>query len=388
MALAEYAHELRRLFIDSVRLRLRSDVPVGVLLSGGIDSSSIVVAARELLGTAPQMLSVVSDDPRFDESGFVGIMERHLQQTAHKITLRVDPGTLMSELATANWYNDAPVTGLSALGHFGLMERAKELGLTVVLSGQGADEILLGYRKFVGFYLQSLLRQGRYAKASMVLGGFLRNRSIVNQLDLSNAKRYVKLLRRLDGAAGESPRSLAGSWLSGWQALPLGLGSGSLADRQWLDVRRFSVPALCHYEDRMSMAWSREIRLPFLDPRLVDLLISAPEDYKIRNGWTKYALRRAMEPLLPPQICWRKDKQGFSIPQGEWLKSELRTTLLEAFSADSLLARKGIINSSAMLGMYERYCRQPPNRGLIWYREVFAPLSLEVWMRRFEPWIT
>ena len=95
-----------------------------------------------------------------------------------------------------------------------------------------------------------------------------------------------------------------------------------------------------------------------------------------------------MQPLLPPQICWRKDKQGFSIPQGEWLKSELRTTLLEAFSADSLLARKGIINSSAMLGMYERYCRQPPNRGLIWYREVFAPLSLEVWMRRFEPWIT
>jgi asparagine synthase (glutamine-hydrolysing) len=160
-----------------------------------------------------------------------------------------------------------------------------------------------------------------------------------------------------------------------------------LADRQWLDVRHYSVPALCHYEDRMSMAWGREIRLPFLDARLVEMLIGAPDDYKIRNGWTKYALRRAMEPLLPAQICWRRDKQGFSNPQGEWLKNELRDAVLEAFSPSSFLARKGIIHSGAMLAMYRRYCRQPANRGLIWYREVFAPLSLEVWMRRFEPWI-
>ena len=251
LAFPAFAQELRRVFLDSVRLRLRSDVPVGVLLSGGIDSSSIVVAARELLGRAPEMLSVVSDDPRFDESGFVGVMERHLGQSAHRVTLRVDPQTLLGELATANWYNDAPVTSLSALGHFQLMQRAKELGLTVVLSGQGADEILLGYRKFVGFYLQSLLRQGRVAMAARVLGGFLRSGTILNQIDLSNAKRYVKVLRRFDAARGSS-RALEGAWLDGWQALPLGLGAGSLGDRQWLDVRQYSVPALCHYEDRMS----------------------------------------------------------------------------------------------------------------------------------------
>ena len=390
MPVPDFVAEVRRVFLDSVRLRLRSDVPLGVLLSGGIDSSSIAAAAQALLGQggAPRLLSVVSNDPRFDESKYIGTMERHLGQSAHKIVLRADPGTLVAELTTANWYNDAPLASMSALGHFRLMERAKELGLTVVLSGQGADEILLGYRKFLGFYLQSLLRRGRWAKALSVLGGFIRNRTILGQFQLSNAKRYVGVLRAIgSAAAGHSPRSLAGEWLSGWQPLPLDLGPGTLAERQLLDIRHYSVPSLCHYEDRMSMAWSREIRLPFLASRLIDMLVRAPDDYKIRHGWTKYALRKAMEPLLPESICWRRDKQGFSNPQGEWLKRELHDSVREAFSADGLMARKGIVNSRNLLSMFERYCRQPTDVGLIWYREVFAPFSLELWMRRYEAWI-
>ena len=137
----------------------------------------------------------------------------------------------------------------------------------------------------------------------------------------------------------------------------------------------------------MSMQWSREIRLPFLDPRLVDLLIRAPDDYKIRRGWTKYALRCAMAPLLLPAICWRRDKQGFSNPQGEWLKKELREAVRETFCPQSLMALKGFVNSPQLLSMYERYCRQPANGGRIWYREIFAPLSLELWMRRYAAWI-
>src|SRR5450759_1493640 len=168
--LPEFIDEVRRLFIDSVRLRLRSDVPIGVLLSGGIDSSSIAAVAQALLGHehAPRLLSVVSDDPPYDESRHIGAMERHLGQTAHKVACRIDPLTLVAELSTVNWFNDAPVAGLSILGHYKLMQCAKQLGLTVVLSGQGADEILLGYRKFLGFYLQSLIRRGDLAKAAGV----------------------------------------------------------------------------------------------------------------------------------------------------------------------------------------------------------------------------
>ena len=391
MSLEEFTDELRSVFIDSVRVRLRSDVPVGVLLSGGIDSSSIAGTAQMLIGreNAPRLLSAISDDRRFDESTHIEVMERHLKQTAHRITLRTAPESLVADLSTVNWYNDAPVAGLSALGHYRLMERAKELGLTVILSGQGADEILLGYRKFLGFYLQSLLRHGQYLKAAGVLGQFTINRTVVNQFDASDAKRYVPILRMVSRALNgdESDSATEGARLKGWKPLWLGLGSGSLADRQLLDLKKYSVPSLCHYEDRMSMAMSREIRLPFLDSRLVDLLIRAPDDYKLRNGWTKYSFRKAMEGLLPPEIAWRKDKKGFSNPQGEWLKHELQESVRDAFSADSLVCQKEIVNGTALRRKYDQYCRQPVGGGMIWYREIFAPFSLELWMRRYEAWL-
>lgn len=169
--------------------------------------------------------------------------------------------------------------------------------------------------------------------------------------------------------------------------MSVGLGAGSLADRQLRDIRELSVPSLCHYEDRMSMARSREIRLPFLDSRLVDLMLRTPDEYKLRNGWTKYCLREAMRPFLPPQITWRKDKMGFSSPQGEWLKRELKESVVDSFSANSMLASKSIVDSAVLLRKYRRYCEQPAGRGSIWYREIFAPFSLELWMRRYAEWI-
>jgi asparagine synthase (glutamine-hydrolysing) len=312
-------------------------------------------------------------------------MERHLGQKAEFITLRPSPDRMVEEMTHLNWHNDAPVAGLSALAHLRLMERAKQLGLTVILSGQGADEILLGYRKFLGFYLQSLVRQRRPFKAAAVLAGFFANRSIVNDFDISDAKRYLPFLRWFGGGAADA--ATEGPWMRGWNSVELGLGGGTLGERQVLDVRRFSVPGLCHYEDRMSMAMSREIRLPFLDSRLVDMLVRAPDDYKLRRGWTKYSFRKAMEPFLPPSITWRKDKKGFSNPEGEWLKHELSDTVREAFAPNSLISRKGVIDSAAMLRRFDAYRRQPVKGGTIWYREILAPLSLELWMRRFAPWI-
>jgi asparagine synthase (glutamine-hydrolysing) len=390
ISLVDCVAEVRRLFVDSVRVRLRSDVPVGVLLSGGIDSSSIAAVAHGLRGAheAPQLLSAVSEDPRFDETPYIRIMERHLKQDAHKVVLHTSAGSLTEDLSALNWINDEPVSGLSSLGHYRMMQHAKQLGVTVIMSGQGADEIFLGYRKYLGFYLQSLIRRGRYAEAVKVLAGFIANRTIVNQFDIGDAKRYMPWLRRLIGAqSGHSEASLDGAWLRGWNPARLGLGAGSLADRQMADLRHWSVPALCHYEDRMSMAMSREIRLPFLDSRLVDLVRRAPDEYKLRGGWTKYCLREAMQSYLPPEIAWRKDKKGFSNPQGEWLKQELRQPVQDAFSGDSLLSRKGIVDSSVLLRKYEQYCRQAPGRGTIWYREIFAPFSLELWMRRYAAWI-
>jgi asparagine synthase (glutamine-hydrolysing) len=381
LSLSDCIDEVRRLVVDSVRVRLRSDVPIGVLLSGGVDSSSIAAVAHHLRGDrgAPQLLSAISHDPRFDETMHVNAMERHLKQEALKVVISPSTDTLLDDVSTLNWINDQPVSGLSALGHYRMMECARRQGLKVIMSGQGADEIFLGYRKYLGFYLQWLWRRGRRVQAMKVLAGFAANRTVVTQIDLGDAKRYLPWLR-------EEP-NLDGEWLRGWTAASVGLGTGTVADRQGADLRELSVPALCHYEDRMSMAMGREIRLPFLDSRLVDLMLRAPDQYKLRDGWTKYCLRMAMRTFLPREIAWRKDKKGFSNPQGEWLKHELKNPIREAFGAGGLLSTKGILNSQALLRKYDRYCGQRAGRGSIWYREIFAPFSFELWMRRYSEWL-
>jgi asparagine synthase (glutamine-hydrolysing) len=167
-------------------------------------------------------------------------------------------------------------------------------------------------------------------------------------------------------------------------ALDQGLGPGGVVERQVGDLYRFSVPALVHYEDRMSMACSREIRLPFLDYRLVSMIVPMAAKWKLRDGWTKWVLRKAMERHLPREIAWRKDKQGFVNPQGEWLKHELRGWIDDLLNGDLLIDQYGLVDRRRLQRRFETYCRQEADRGALSFRDVFAPLALEVWARRFE----
>jgi asparagine synthase (glutamine-hydrolysing) len=375
--LDDLIEETRETFLDSVRIRLRSDVPVGVLLSGGIDSSAIAAAVQAIRGKDARldMLSAVSADPRFDESRFIDLVARHLGRAPRTVSLDLVPRDALAMLSDVTWYNDEPVVSFTSVAHHMLMRKAGELGLKVVLSGQGADEILCGYRKYVGFAAQALLRERRPLAAAQLLYGFWRNGSMLNQFNLAEGRRYLPGRRKSAGIAGPA--------LADYVPVSLGLGDGSVQRRQVADITRFSVPALCHYEDRMSMANGREIRLPFLDHRLVDLLVPAPVDAKLHKGWTKYVFRRAMDGLLPREIAWRKDKQGFVSPQGEWLKNELRGAVLEHFGSDALMVKAGLVDHRQLQARYEAYCRQPAGAGDIWFRDLFAPLALEVWMRRF-----
>src|ERR1035437_6492004 len=145
------------------------------------------------------------------------------------------------------------------------MKAANEQGIKVVLSGQGADELLCGYRKFLGFHLQELTRQGHYLGAARTLLSFWNNGTIINQFSWADAKRYLpKVLQ---------PRhpEVFGPALEDFRSRSVGLDAGAtLSQRQRLDLLSLSVPKLNHTEDRMSMAWSREIRLPFLDPLLIE----------------------------------------------------------------------------------------------------------------------
>jgi asparagine synthase (glutamine-hydrolysing) len=375
---------VRETFLDSVRLRLRSDVPVGVLLSGGLDSSSIAAATQLATGRSADLhlLSIVSDDPRYNEGPFIDRMAAHLGKAAHTSRVRITPQETFGLLDHVTWHNDEPLISLSNVAHYLLMQQAKELGATVILSGQGADELLCGYLKYWGFYLQSLCRDRRWLTALRVLGQLSRRGTALPQFRVDEAKRYLPRLLRPAAIDVRGPRLNRVDSL-----LDIGLGPAGVVERQVADLCRFSVPALLHWEDRMSMAAAREIRVPYLDYRLVETLLPLDPQWKLRDGWSKWVLRKAMEPHLPREITWRKDKQGFVIPQSEWFKTVLRQPVTALLEGDLLTAACGFVDRAALQRRYATYCRQPSDGGRISFNDVFNPIALEVWMRRFESYL-
>ena len=151
----------------------------------------------------------------------------------------------------------------------------------------------------------------------------------------------------------------------------------SIAARQQTDIDRFSVPNLTHYEDRNSMAFGLEIRLPFLDSRLVDFTLSLPTDQKIRHGWTKYILRRSQS-RLPKKIRWRRDKQSFVQPEAKWVKHDL-SGVIRGIMNCSVLAQMGVLDGKAFLEHYDNF---QAGKKHVWYAEISRVFLAELWARK------
>ena len=374
---------IRDTFMDSVRLHLRSDVPVGILLSGGIDSSAVAAATRLALGPGAELnlISSVSDDPNYSEEPFIDRMTAHLGKNVRTTRVRFTAHDAMSLLDRVIWFNDEPVGGLSAVAHYSLMEQAKEAKVPVVLCGQGADELLCGYLKYWGFHLQSLVKSGRWVSAVRVASQVAMRGTVWPQVRINEAKRYLGALRPV-GIDIRGPRLQQQDY-----SLDIGLGHAGILRRQLADLERYSLPALLHYEDRMSMAFSREIRVPFLDHRLVTQLLPLAAKWKMRDGWSKWVFRKALEPDMPPEITWRRDKRGFSTPENQWLKNELRPQIDAILREEMLIAEMGLIDQGALRRRYDAYCRTASDGGLVSFKDVFNPIALEIWARRFASYL-
>jgi asparagine synthase (glutamine-hydrolysing) len=370
---------VRDTVLDAVRLRLRADVPVGVMLSGGVDSSVIAACVKQISPAERQdiaVLSAVSPGRPGDESPYIDRVAHHLGIAPIKVDTAWGAEQAIELLRTVTWANDTPLGSFSNVAFYLLMQRAAESGIKVVLSGQGADELFCGYRKYLGFHLQELARQRKFAQLAGTAWSFARNGVLLGQFNLTEARRYLRRTQHHD-ALGEAVRNV-------YKPQALGLPPEGLAWRQWLDYRRYSVPYLTHYEDRASMAFAREVRLPFLDYRLVELMLNAPTESKLYAGWTKYALRQAFADRLPSDIIWRRDKQGFSMPQEEWLRGELKPAWLAILNPDAQVFQRGLLDYSALRDKFETFCAR---QGNIWYRDIFAPLALEIWLQAYTEFI-
>lgn len=336
----DLVEEFRALFFDSVRIRLRSDVKVGVLLSGGLDSSAVTTAVRQVGGEQLQTYSIVSEHEGYDERRFIDVMCQ-AGVANRKVTFRV--GDVLDCLEQVLYYSDEPVAEFSVIAQYQLFAAIKnDSDVTVLLSGQGGDETLLGYLKFFFFHVQLLLKAGKYLDAMKLLAGSALHRTAVTQFRMSEARRYLQHDRRgiWQTMLRDSQRAPV------WQC-------GDIRSRQIADICHYSVPALTHYEDRNSGAHSLEVRHPFLDHRLVNFVVNLPTELKIHRGWTKYILRAAL-PEMPAALRWRRDKQGFLVPEQLWLRRELVPVIRRGFRG-STLAELDILNDKKFLAYYDRF---------------------------------
>jgi len=366
--------QITDLFLDAVGLRLRSDVPVGLLLSGGIDSSAMLGAVARI-GSLDNVtvLSVVSNDPRVNEEPFIDTMTRHVGCHTHKVNVSANPALLLDLLGDATWYNDAPMAGFSPLAHMNLMRIAAERGLKVLLTGQGADEQLGGYNKFFYFYLFSLLQERRVLSAIRTVAQFATHSDTLREFQLHEAMRYLGRPQLARGAFIAPERLQFDTVEIGYQ--------GSYAHREWLDLARTSVPALLHNEDRMSMSQSLEMRAPFLDFRLVELLAHVHPSEKFEGGWTKSIFRKAIGGIVPDEIRYRRDKRGFSVPETGWMSGELRGRVRELFASELISEELRFIDKRALITRFDQF---HADRGTS-SRPFFRAYAFEVFLRRFAP---
>jgi asparagine synthase (glutamine-hydrolysing) len=371
--------EIRDLFIDSVRIRLRSDVPVGVLLSGGIDSSSILAAINTIeKGGYVTALSAISDDKASSEEKFIDLMAGYSKCNLQKTNIDKNPFSVFSNLSETNWLNDQPINGLSEAVHLELMRKAKEFGIVVLLTGQGADEQLAGYNKFFYFYIAHCLMKGNWIDAFKMIRGCIANKTILSEFSLKEAKRYIPfLLKKINhGFVGDFLRD-SNPALSGM--------AGSYQEREFNDLTFYSVPMLLHYEDRMSMASSREMRVPFLDYRLVEMFAKIPPNQKLKNGWTKAIFRDAMNGLLPKEIRLRKDKKGFNLPEDQWARTILRSEYSNMFLGELISEELKIVRLDKVRLIFKKFLQGDQTVNV---KDIFRIYSFETWLRRIRSFLS
>ena len=392
LSMRDAAERFRHLFRDAVRLRLRSDVPIGTCLSGGLDSSSIVCVAndlmfvehavpRELIGERQKTFSSCFEDPAYDERQFIRpVLERTGAEAHYTFP---DPKELAESVSQLVWQQDEPFASTSIFAQWNVMRLAAQHGVKVLLDGQGADELLAGYHGFFGAFFADLAAKRRWLGLLWELMAYRRLQGPIPKYVFANLARAFLpslLVRFLRSRMIGSVDWIAPEFRRQWGPTPAASSlAGSHLHRMQHQLLTWNgLRALLHYEDRNSMAFGIETRLPFLDYRLVEFLYGLEPELKIRNGWTKAVLREALDGVLPSEVCWRADKMGFVTPEDIWFRTSLREMTRDILS-DSRTRARGYLNVEAALKEFEAHEAGRKNISFTIWRW----LNLELWCRAF-----
>ena len=391
----EAAEHLRELLADAVRMRLVSDVPLGVLLSGGVDSSSIAALAVRASSEAVKTFSISFAEASFDESAYARGVAKFLGTDHHEERLSANlAANLVSEIGS---WMDEPFSDPSLVPTY-LLSRFTRKHVTVALGGDGGDELFAGYPMYLGHRCAEVYKRVPGALRTGIIEPFIRFLPVKTK----NLSFDYKALRFVTGAKYDevarhhiwfgsftpqeqdellTPEVLGatdGDIYRQARGMVDDCSEGDLIKRmQSLDTRLYLAEDILTKVDRASMAVSLEVRAPFLDPRVAEFAASLPTNYKLRRHKTKFILKKAVDELLP-RFVTRRSKKGFGVPVAEWLKVKLRPLARDLLSPERV-RRAGVFNPEFVLRLQDEHERGVANhRKLLW-----TLLMFELWHESF-----
>jgi len=381
------AGELRELFLDSIKVHLRSDVPLGIALSGGVDSSSILAGARAVGGKdlVIRTFSFVAEGSDVDETPFIDIAAASAH--ARPASVRIRPDEIVADIDTLVTSQAEPFGSLSIYAQHRVMRLAGESGIKVMLDGQGADELFAGYRPYLARRLSELVARLQWG-AALRLVRAMRTLPGVTAGLLAQAVEPAVPARLRAFARALVGRPQLPPWIDGKWFADRGVATTAAAPRWGKDflhealaqsLTETVLPALLRYEDRNAMAFSIESRVPFLTPRLAQFAYAQPSANLIDARATQKAvLRAAMRGLVPDAILDRRDKIGFATPDRLWARS-LRPWFARVLGSDTARALPWL-KSAAALDVLDRRITRSDAFGFDLWRTV----NLVRWVERFD----
>ncbi len=342
-----YVEKLRWLIEDAVKLRLRSDVPVGVYLSGGLDSAAIACIAKP-----DKVFSCrYAYGEKYDEHHYAQLVAGHIG--AELFTVQPTPQDFQEEFPKVIWHLDQPIATPSPISEF-ILARTASKHVRVILGGQGADEIFGGYVRYVIMLEEDHLTKVPILKNYIPLMRFFWSEKMFDDPE----RRYFDMIKRSEPRSNTLVETYKKYFNKGT----------SLIDKMGLCDLYLTLPSLIAMNDRAAAAYGLENRTPFLDHRIVEFAFQLPQELKIKEYQTKYILRQAMRGIVPDEIVDRQDKKGLAVPIYHWFNNELKDWVC---SLRNSLAKREIAPSMS------------ENRRGEFDRTDYTCISLEIWHRIF-----
>lgn len=359
----EAIEQFQFLFNQSIERRLRSDVPTGTSLSGGLDSSSVVATIHQHKQPTYSQSAFTAVFPGFEKDELAYAKKVSDAFQLHHFTTEPTAEGFLNDYKKLLWHQEQPLSSSSVYAQYKVMQLAKENNVTVLLDGQGADEILAGYNKYVHWYLQEQFAKFNYGFTMQERIQLQQNKipfqwGFANYMAawfpiIANAQ-LEEIERKKILVHPHVRRDYAKEHYDPHYSVykpPV----SKLNDILYFNTMQQGLGELLHNADRNSMAHSREMRLPFLSHELVEFVFSLPSNLKIHNGFTKYILRKSMEKQLPNEIVWRTDKVGYEPPQKQWMQQpamgeliiESRQKLVDEKILNESILNKPIISKTA-----------------------------------------